>query len=170
MIESVGHLEQFFIVAIGTVIAIIGVIAYDYPYKNRPVIKKYRKKIGVFFIIVGIVVMFYAGFFAPNVGKGEIGIDQNGNWYNEGPHMVMPFSITFVPLKGSIAYSDNLELQYDLTREEVMLLSRGSHFPEYLQEEIWIVYGENVTLRNVPAGIDPSHLKVMIGFNPPFFI
>ncbi|MDD4531300.1 MAG: hypothetical protein PHH21_01165 [Candidatus Pacebacteria bacterium] len=121
-----------------------------------------------FFLIAGIIVMAYAMFFAPDVGKGEIGLDQNGNWYGKGTHFVTPFSVTFLPLKGSVAYSNNLELQYNLTREEVIRLDSGRYFPEKLRESIWVVYEDNVTLRNVPEGIDPSHLKVAIGFNPPF--
>ncbi|MFA5086295.1 MAG: hypothetical protein WC468_01710 [Candidatus Paceibacterota bacterium] len=123
----------------------------------------------MFILIAGCLVMIYAMFFAPDVGNGEIGLDEKGNWYGEGAHLVMPFSVTFLPLKGSVAYSDNLELQYNLTREEVIRLDSGRYFPEKLRDSIWIVYGNNVTLRNVPEGIDPSHLKVLIGFNPPFY-
>ena len=170
MIESSGLFGEIVVIAIGAVIAIAGALICDYPCRFHPVIQKYRGKIGMLILIAGIFVIIYAMLFAPDVGKGEIGLDENGNWYGEGTHIIMPFSITFIPLKDSIAYSNNLELQYNLTREEVILIGRGRYFPEYLREEIWIVYGEDgVALRNVPEGIDPSHLKVMIGFNPPFY-
>jgi len=124
-----------------------------------------REKEIIFGLLIINVILVAATLHltAEQVHTGNIGLDENGIWYGEGVHFK---KIMNVPLKGSIIISDNRELLYDLTKEEVVSLARGSHFPERLREEITIRYEKaNVTLEDIPEGVDPSHLKLVISFN-----
>lgn len=148
----------FFMLAFGFLLIIDG-----YCPRNR----KLKKIIGFALFIIGIIMFFGTMFTLTSLTSDSLAIDENGIWHGKGCHIFK--SLTVVPLKGSIPITTNKELLYNLTAEEVILLARGSHFPERLREEITIRYeGYNVTLENVPQGVDPSHLKLVISFNPVF--
>ena len=94
------------------------------------------------------------------IHKDNIGIDEQGIWYGEGVHFK---KITEVPLKGTIQIDYNKNLAYNLTKEEVVSLERGSSFPERLREDITIRYEKwNVILEDIPEGIDHNHVQLII--------
>jgi hypothetical protein len=147
---------------IGFFIFVFGfLIIINDDHSNHPRLKVF---IGLVLAITGLVMFVGIIFSLVSLTPNSLAIDENGIWYGEGSHIFR--SLTVVPTKGSIVIAPNKELVYNLTPQEVVLLAKGSHFPERLRT---IRYeGYNITLEDIPQGIDPSHLKLVISFNPVF--
>lgn len=129
-----------------------------------------KRKIIVFF--TGLAIVFIIVIFSPTIYPGTIGIDANGNWYEQGRHMSFE-KIYIIPLSGTIPLWDkNLQLKYNLTPEEVISLDSGKDFQERLRASyVYGIEGWDITMSKTsyapPDGIDPSHLEIVI--SPSFF-
>jgi hypothetical protein len=148
-----------------TLILAVGMIMFLYGIGAFWIAKKKEEKL--LFVLVAILgALLIIGFVCTvvEIPKGNIGIDQNGNWYSSGIHITLE-KIQVVPLKGSVPLWNNAELLYDLTPEEVMSLERGSNFQEKLRSDTVVSIHElDVGIDETSRGIDKSHLKVLISF------
>lgn len=124
---------------------------------------------GIIMIFIGVALLCSLFFFLPEIRYGNLGLDTDGNWYKEGQHFLTLKKIEIVHPKGTVLIPPNGELSYDLTPEEVIHLDKGSHFPEMFKNVTIGYEGANITFKNVPEGIDPSHLKLGEASTPFFY-
>jgi Na+/proline symporter len=162
IIEPITLLSGMMVIIIGAVVAILFFVLAGLCFGGVVPGKKIAgaaSMIGGFLVIILMLTATFA-----HVPEGTLGIDQNGNWYKQGTHLFSP-NITVVPLKGTIAFSQDQDLAYNLTQEEVISLASGSHFPEYLRNEIIVRYDKwNISIDNVPPGVNRHHLSLVINF------
>lgn len=156
------------------VCAIIGIIGGTLLFKDN----KKKKVAAIVLFIAMILISFTIADSLQQVPKGHIGLDDNGNWYLQGYHFILkPTEVTMVNLEGSVPlWEKGLYLKYNLTQEQVILLARGSHFPERLRnmyaysidEKNWKV--EMYATSDVPEEFKKNPPDVRIMIEPSFFI
>jgi hypothetical protein len=154
---------------------IISVIIVIVGYRLQ---KKLEKKESVKTLAIAILICFIALFgilvSLVDIENYEIGIDEQGVWYESGVYFVPPFTsdIEILELYGSFPISEKSEVTYRLSPNEAENL--GKDFQEKIRKQMVVQETKSETvliidLLDYPKGVNLSHFEIVARFTPSFY-